>query len=106
VGGDRAGARFAKKNGAESVIKLVQEAKPMSITMTVREAQADFSKILAQVSQGAEVIIAEDGRPVARVVPASGVAARRRPGSAAGEVVMYADFDAPLPPEVIESFEQ
>jgi len=78
----------------------------MSITMTVREAEVDFSKILAQVIQGTEVIIAEDGHPVARVVPASGVAARRRPGSAAGQVVVYADFDAPLPPEIIESFEQ
>jgi prevent-host-death family protein len=88
------------------VIELGQEAKPMSITMTVREAQGDFSKILAQVSQGTEVIIAEDGRPVARVVPASGVVARRRPGSAVGQVVVHADFDAPLPPEVLESFEQ
>jgi prevent-host-death family protein len=78
----------------------------MTVTMTVREAQVDFSRILAQVSQGAEVIIAENGHPVARVIPVAGETLRRRPGTAIGQMVIHADFDAPLPPDVLEAFEK
>ncbi len=78
----------------------------MCTTITVREAQADFSRLLARVSRGEEVIIAQEGRPVARVVPVLKPAARRRPGSAAGQVIIHPDFDAPLPADVLDAFEK
>ena len=78
----------------------------MCTTVTVREAQADFSRLLAQVRRGEEVIIAQDGQPVARLVSAFKPAARRHPGSAAGQVIIHPDFDAPLPADVLDAFEK
>lgn len=78
----------------------------MPVVMTVQEAQSEFPKLLKQVSQGDEVIIAEDGRPVARVVPVAASALRRYPGTAAGRVVIHADFDEPLPPDLLDTFEK
>ena len=78
----------------------------MCVTMTVHEAQADFSRLLVRVSQGEEVIIAQGGQPVARVVPVLESPVRRWPGSAAGQVVIHPDFDAPLPTDVLDAFEQ
>ncbi len=78
----------------------------MCVTMTVHEAQADFSGLLVRVSQGEEVIISQGGQPVARIVPVLKSPVRRRPGSAAGQVVIHPDFDAPLPTAVLDAFEQ
>jgi antitoxin (DNA-binding transcriptional repressor) of toxin-antitoxin stability system len=45
------------------------------------------------------------GKPVAVLAPARKVqAGRRRLGWARGEFAVPADFDAPLPPDVIEAF--
>ena len=78
----------------------------MFVTMTVHEAQTDFSRLLVRVSQGEEVIIAQGGQPVARVVPVTKAPARRRPGSAAGQVIIHPDFDTPLPADVLDAFEK
>lgn len=78
----------------------------MCVTMAVHEAQADFLRLLVRVSQGEEVIISQDGQPVARIVPVLKSSVRRRPGSAAGQVVIHPDFDAPLPTAVLDAFEQ
>ncbi len=37
-------------------------------TVNVREAKTNLSKLLAQVEAGEEVVIARNGRPVARLV--------------------------------------
>ena len=78
----------------------------MCVTMTVHEAQVDFSRLLVRVSQGEEVIISQGGQPVARIVPVLKSSVRRRPGTAAGQVVIHPDFDAPLPTAVLDAFEQ
>jgi prevent-host-death family protein len=66
-----------------------------SDTYNIHEAKAQFSKILRQVEQGREVLIARDGIVVARLVP------HQRPatiqlGRDAGKGTMSPDFDAPL----------
>jgi prevent-host-death family protein len=78
----------------------------MALTVNIHEAKTHFSKLLARVSSGEEVIIAKAGKPVARLVPIVEKPARRKPGSAAGKVVIMPDFDAPLPEEILEAFEQ
>ncbi len=78
----------------------------MALTVNVHEAKTHFSKLLARVSVGEEVIIAKAGKPVARLVPIAGRPVRREPGSAAGKVVVMPDFDAPLPEDVLEAFEK
>lgn len=74
--------------------------------VNVHEAKTHLSRLLEQVSQGEEILIAKAGRPVARLVPAGERPVRREPGSAAGRVVVGEDFDAPLPEEVLEAFKR
>ena len=69
----------------------------MSRVVNVHEAKTQFSKLLARVSLGEEIVIGRAGRPVARLVPLSERTDRREPGSARGLFTMRKDFDAPLP---------
>jgi prevent-host-death family protein len=79
----------------------------MALTVTLDDARNRFPQLLERVLNGAEeVIIAEAGTPVARLVPVPAQATRRQPGSARGQVVIAPDFDAPLPPDVLDAFEQ
>lgn len=78
----------------------------MPLTVNIHEAKTHLSKLLARVSVGEEIIIAKAGRPVARLAPLEETPVRRTAGSAAGEVVLMPDFDAPLPEDVIKAFEQ
>lgn len=78
----------------------------MTLIVNIHEAKTHLSKLLARVSVGEEIIIAKAGRPVARLAPLEKTPARRVAGSAVGEVALKPDFDAPLPDDVIEAFEQ
>ncbi len=39
------------------------------MTYTVQEAEKDFAKLLKEAEEGNEVVIARDGKPVARLAP-------------------------------------
>lgn len=75
------------------------------VTVNVHEAKTQLSRLLLRISQGEEVIIAKAGKPVARLVPWTADSARRTAGSAKGQVWMAPDFDAPLPPDILDAFE-
>ena len=77
----------------------------MGRTVNVHEAKTHLSKLLEQVAQGEEVVIAKSGRPVARLVAVKGSTGRRKPGSAKGQIKISEDFDAPLPEEIHRYFE-
>ncbi len=66
----------------------------MAVTVNIHEAKTHFSKLLAQVSAGEEIIIAKAGKPVARLAPIEPKAVKQRvPGIDKGKVWMAADFD-------------
>ncbi len=77
----------------------------MEKIVNIHEAKTHLSRLLARVMGGEEIIIAKAGKPVARLVPIEERPAERRPGSAAGQIRLAPDFDAPLPDEVLEGFE-
>jgi prevent-host-death family protein len=74
-------------------------------TVNIHDAKTQFSKLIARVQRGEEVVIAKAGRPVARLVPAVSPALPRQPGSARGELWVHDDFEAPLPEELLAAFE-
>ena len=78
----------------------------LALQVSVDEAKTDFSKLLARVREGEEVIIARRGKPIARLVPIKEHPLQRVPGSAKGEVIISPDFDAPLPDSILETFEK
>ena len=76
----------------------------MNGMVNVYEAKTHFSKLLARVSVGEEIIIAKSGKPVARLVPIKKQVATRKPGSAKGQIIMADNFDDPLPADILEAF--
>lgn len=70
----------------------------------VHEAKTTFSKLLRRVAAGEEITITRGGVPVARLVPAASGTARRL-GEDRGRYEVPDDFDAPLPDEVVATFE-
>jgi len=77
----------------------------MAATVNIHEAKTNLSRLLRRVSAGEEIVIAKAGRPIARLVPVTQKPARRVPGSAAGQVIIVPDFDAPLPEDILRGFE-
>ena len=72
--------------------------------MNVHEAKTNFSKLLAEVQAGREVVITKAGRPVAKLVPFTGGARRRVPGGWEGRMTMAAEFDE-VDTQLIDDFE-
>ncbi len=70
----------------------------------IPDNQTDFAKLLQRVLSGEEVIISQDGNPIARVVPITDQSLPRIPGLDKGKVVISSDFDAPLPDDILNSF--
>ena len=65
--------------------------------VNVHRAKTELSKLLAEVEKGAEVVIARDGTPVAKLVPFRKPGKRRlRIGDWQGRIWVAPDFDAPL----------
>jgi prevent-host-death family protein len=78
----------------------------MPIKVNIHEAKTHLSKLVERVLDGEEVIIARAGTPVARLVPIVEQRKQRVPGSATSQIVIAPDFDAPLPDDLLETFEQ
>jgi len=76
-------------------------------TMVNVHEKMSLSELLARVRLGEEILIAEAGKLIARLIPIiEKRASPRMPGSAAGELVVPLDFDDPLPESILEAFEQ
>jgi prevent-host-death family protein len=69
----------------------------MSTTVNIHEAKTHLSRLLEQVRNGEEVVIAKAGKPVARLVAIDRRPARRVPGMDKGKVIIHPDFDDPIP---------
>ena len=67
-------------------------------TINIHAAKTHLSRLLERVERGEEILIARNGRPVARLAPLA--PARRRPGRLRGKVRLLQDFDEPLPKSI------
>jgi prevent-host-death family protein len=70
----------------------------------VHEAKTHLSRLLRRVAAGEEIVITSGGEPVARLVSAEPTKERIL-GADKGRFVVPDDFDAPLPDDVIGTFE-
>jgi len=76
----------------------------MATTVNIHQAKTHFSKLIARVRTGEEIVVAKAGTPVARLVPIAARPKRRVPGSARGQFVIHDNFDDPLPDDILDSF--
>jgi prevent-host-death family protein len=70
----------------------------------MHEAKTQLSRLAERAAQGEEIVIARNGRPLARLVAIDQRGARTL-GLWRGRVRMRADFDDPLPSELRTQFE-
>jgi len=74
--------------------------------VNIHEAKTHLSRLLNRVISGEEIIIARSGKAVAKLVPVEEPKQDRVPGLDADRIWIAEDFDAPLPEDVLESFER
>ena len=72
--------------------------------VNIHEAKTNLSRLVDEVTAGAEIVIAKAGKPVAKLVPI-GRSRVRKPGFLKGRIRIAADFDASLPSELLDAFE-
>jgi prevent-host-death family protein len=71
-------------------------------TSTIDEAQTQLSQLIVLAEQGEEVVIAREGKPVARLIAIRQKSGSRQGGQWRGRVRIAPDFDE-LPTEIGES---
>ena len=76
----------------------------MADTMPFSEAKAHLSELAERAGNGEEILIARNGRPLARLVPLVTPHKPRRFGLWRGQVWVGEDFDDPLPSEIERYF--
>lgn len=72
-------------------------------TINIYDAKTHLSRLIDQAAAGEEIVIARAGRPVVKLVPVG--RPKRRLGLLRGKLKVPADFDAPLPEDLLSSFE-
>ncbi|MEN3333996.1 MAG: hypothetical protein V7641_3361 [Blastocatellia bacterium] len=70
-----------------------------SQTVNIDEAINQLADLIAIASEGGEVIITQDGKPLARLVPVAQPKRKRIAGLNRGSIWTSQDFDEPLPDE-------
>ena len=78
----------------------------MSRSFNIYEAKANLSKLVDAAAAGEEIILARNGRPLARLI-AYRVSDPHWNGRGFGidpNLIVPDDFDEPLPAEVLDSF--
>ncbi len=73
-----------------------------AVKVNIYQAKTNLSRLIGEVQEGKEVIIARAGRPVAKLVPFQ---TPRKLGMLKGKLSIPDDFDEPLPEDVLAAFE-
>jgi prevent-host-death family protein len=75
-------------------------------TVNIHQAKTNLSRLLSRVELGEEIVISNRGIPIAKLVPLKASLDRRSSlGKDQGKFVVPDDFNAPLPEDILTSFE-
>jgi antitoxin (DNA-binding transcriptional repressor) of toxin-antitoxin stability system len=75
-------------------------------TISIQEIQRDPLAFFRRVEAGEAFVVVRDEHPLAEVRPLATAAAQPRPfGLCAGQFTVPADFDRPLPDDILKEFE-
>ena len=73
------------------------------MTLNLYEAKTQLSSLVDQAAAGAEIIIAKNGKPMAKLI-AFKPKVLRKPGKFKGKIWIAKNFDDPMP-EIEDAFE-
>lgn len=91
-------------NNAPSRILDTGGSQQVAKTLNLYEAKTRLSQLVEEAAAGEEIVIAKAGKPRARLVSLPASQRPRRPGGSKGRIWIAADFDAPLPADIVASF--
>jgi prevent-host-death family protein len=77
----------------------------MATTINIYEAKTQLSKLVDVAAEGEDVIIARNGKPVARLTALKPEKRPLKPGLLNGKGWIADDFDGPLPEKILAAFE-
>ena len=86
-----------------SQTRLTRYAGQVTVQVNIYEAKTRLSQLLDQAVAGDEVVIARNGRPLARLVPISAASPHRQRGAWKGRGRIAPDFDE-TPEDIIDLF--
>jgi prevent-host-death family protein len=72
--------------------------------VNIYDAKTQLSKLIEEAAAGNDVVIARGGKPVARLTRLGSPKRKLKFGVLKGKIKFSADFDAPLPSEVLREF--
>jgi len=78
----------------------------VDIVKSLHEAKAQLSSLVERAASGEEIVIAKNGKPMARLVRYEPTKGRRVPGCGKGKIWIANDFDAPLPHDILATLEE
>ena len=74
--------------------------------VNIYDAKTRFSELVDKAAAGEDVIVSRNGKPLVRITRLEGgPKGRIKFGTLKGKIKISADFDAPLPDEVMAGFE-
>jgi len=73
--------------------------------INIHQAKTNLSKLIYRVEMGEEIIIANRGVPVAKLIPYRDALKKRPLGIDKGKFTVSDDFNDPLPEDILKSFE-
>jgi len=74
-------------------------------SINIHEAKTHLSRLAEDVAAGEVIIVAKAGKPKMKLVPIDSGKKEIKFGALKGKINVSADFDAPLPEEIIDAFE-
>ncbi|HEX4242068.1 MAG TPA: type II toxin-antitoxin system prevent-host-death family antitoxin [Steroidobacteraceae bacterium] len=74
--------------------------------VNIYDAKTRFSELVDRAHAGEDVIIGRNGKPLVRLTRLKAEKRQIQYGLLKGKVWIADDFDAPLPPDVLASFER
>ena len=74
-------------------------------SINIHAAKTHLSRLAEEVAAGEEIIVAKAGKPIMKLVPIDGSKNKIKFGVLKGKIHISKDFDAPLPPEILDAFE-
>ena len=74
--------------------------------VNIYEAKTQLSRLVDRAAAGEEIIISRNGTPVAKLTRLDSRSPGITFGTLRGRIELSADFDAPLPEDVLAAFER
>jgi antitoxin (DNA-binding transcriptional repressor) of toxin-antitoxin stability system len=75
-------------------------------SVDIRDAKTRLSHLVDRAAAGEDVVVSRNGKPLVRITRLVAPKRRIKFGVLRGKLVVPKDFDAPLPPKVLASFER